>query len=190
MLEKFANRTDEELFGYLKSKDRTVSRQAFDEIYSRYANKIYTYCRKVLNSSNVSEDIFQDIFIKFYESVQKIDEMSNVQGYLIRIARNLCLNEKTRGKISKVTFDESHYEHNDTSIENNEIADILHTSLDALPEDFREVIVMKEFMDMSYKDIAFALDVTVSVVRIRIFRGKQKLREIMTPYINDIQNEN
>jgi RNA polymerase sigma-70 factor (ECF subfamily) len=73
-------------------------------------------------------------------------------------------------------------------MENNEIADILHTSLDALSEENREVIVMKEFMDMSYKDIAIALNLSVSVVRIRIFRGKKKLREIMTPYINDLQN--
>jgi RNA polymerase sigma-70 factor (ECF subfamily) len=185
---KFANKTDEELFVYLKSKDKSVSRQAFDEIYSRYANKIYTYCRKVLYANDISEDIFQDIFIKFYESVQKVDEMSNVQGYLIRIARNLCLNEKSRRNIVKVEFDESKFVYNEQSMENNEIADILHTSLDALSEENREVIVMKEFMDMSYKDIAIALNLSVSVVRIRIFRGKKKLREIMTPYINDLQN--
>lgn len=188
MSDKLQNRTDEEIFLLLKSKDKSVVRRAFDEIYSRYANKIYTYCRKVLNSSEMSEDIFQEIFIKFYESIQKIDKMTNVQGYLIRIARNLCLNEKSRKKMNKVELDDSQFEYYDPSLENNEIADILHTSLDALPEEYREVIIMKEFMDMSYKDIAFALDITVSIVRIRIFRGKKKLREIMTPYINDIQN--
>lgn len=188
MLEKFANRTDEELFEYLKSKDKSVSRQAFEEIYSRYANKIYTYCRKVLFANDMSEDIFQDIFVKFYESVQKVDQMSNVQGYLIKIARNLCLNEKQRRNIIKVEMDEEKFLYNDPSIENNEIADLLHTSLDALPEEYKEVIVMKEFMDMNYKDIAIALDLSVPVVRIRIYRGKKKLREIMAPYINDLQN--
>lgn len=185
---KFSNKTDEEVFGFLKSKDKSVSRQAFEELYSRYANKIFTYCRKVLHSSEIAEDIFQEIFIKFYESLQKIDEMTNVQGYLIRIARNMCLNEKSRRAPSKVELDETRHEYYDESYENSEIADILHTSLDALPDEFREVIIMKEFMDMSYKAIAYALDISVSVVRIRIFRGKKKLREIMAPYINDLQN--
>jgi len=185
---KFSNKTDEEIFFYIKSKDKSLSRQAFEELYSRYANKIFTYCRKVLHSVELAEDVFQEIFIKFYESMKKVDEMTNLQGYLIRIARNMCLNEKSRRPPAKVELDESRHEYYDESYEDTEIADILHTSLDALPDEYREVIIMKEFMNMTYKDIAYALDLTVSVVRIRIFRGKQKLREIMSPYINDLQN--
>ncbi len=185
---KFSNKTDEEVFGYLKSKEQSVSRQAFEELYSRYANKIFTYCRKVLHSTELAEDVFQEIFIKFYESLQRISAMTNVQGYLIRIARNMCLNEKSRRTPPKVELDESRHEYNDESYENKEIASILHASLDALPDEFREAIVMKEFMNMTYKDIAYALDVSVAVARIRIFRGKKQLREIMAPYINDLQS--
>jgi RNA polymerase sigma-70 factor (ECF subfamily) len=186
----YTNYTDEELVGMLNLGKSTNTRDIFDELYKRYSPKVYTYCRKVLNFNNdLAEDVFQETFVRFFESINSENhQITNLAAYLIKIARNLCLNEKSRKGNENIPLDENEYKYIDKSYEKIEISNILHTALDTLPEQFREVLIMKEFMDMSYQEISDALDTSLPLVRIRIFRAKTKLREIMSPYINGLQD--
>lgn len=191
MKKNFANgvteKSDEELYLML-SGPKKDARKAFDELYRRYSTKIYTYCRKIMNNDEVARDLFQETFTKFFESAQTSRNMSNVSGYLIKIARNLCLNEKKRKANDNVSFEEGIYRTQEKPYESREINSILETAIEALPESYREALVLKEYMDMTYKEIAELLNTNLSVIRIRIYRAKNKLREIMAPYINDLQD--
>lgn len=177
--------SDEELYAYL-SQDKQKAIVAFNEIYERYSSKIYTYCHKVLDNSEVADDIFQDTFTKFFEGAVNNAESTNLAAYLIKIARNLCLNEKSKKHNQNVPLNDFQFPVYDKSYENKEINELLETALEALPENYKEALIMKEFMDLSYKEIAEALNVSLSVVRTRIYRGKTRLREIMAPYIKDL----
>jgi RNA polymerase sigma-70 factor (ECF subfamily) len=75
----------------------------------------------------------------------------------------------------------------DFPLENKEIKNIVNLAIDSLPEQYKEIIIMKENMDMSYNEIAKVLDLSLSAVRIRIFRAKEKLKNILTPYLKDLQ---
>jgi RNA polymerase sigma-70 factor (ECF subfamily) len=186
----YTNYTDEELVEMLNSGKSSVIRDIFDELYNRYSPKVYTYCRKVFNYNNdIADDIFQDTFAHFFESIIKEkSQVINLSAYLVKIARNLCLNEKARKANENVSLDENDFRSNDKTYEKLEISNILHTVLDTLPEQFREVIIMKEFMDMSYKEISDTLDISLPLIRIRIFRAKTRLREMMSPYIDGLQD--
>jgi RNA polymerase sigma-70 factor (ECF subfamily) len=177
--------SDSELHALLK-ENRRKAKAAFDEIYNRYSSKIYTYCHKVLDSHEVADDIFQDTFAKFFESAKNKKEIANIGGFLIRIARNSCINEKSRRHNDSVPLDEFKFPVFDKSYESKELNDILETALDALPDEYKEALVMKEFMDMTYQEIADSVGTTLANVRVRIFRAKNKLREIMAPYIKDL----
>lgn len=177
---------DEELFELFTS-DKATARAAFDEIYSRYSNKIYTYCKKILNDSQKAEDVFQDTFTKFYESAGDGRKMTNVSGFLVKIARNLCLNEKAKKSSQNVSIDDFQFAFDDKSYEKKEINNIINMGLDALPEKYREALILKEFLDMSYQDIAEALGTTLPIIRIRIYRAKAKLREILAPYFEEYE---
>lgn len=186
MRNNLSGKSDDELVEMLKGSKRE-SKEAFGELYDRYSGKLYTYCKKILNNSEIAEDVFQDTFERFYESARSGKlQISNISAYLTKIARNLCLNEKSRKANENVPIEDKEFSFYDESYENNEMANILHTALDTLPEQFKEVIVMKEFMDMTYQEIADALEVSMPLVRIRVFRAKNKLREVMSPYINDL----
>lgn len=180
------NISDEELYGMLSS-DRNEARKGFDELYKRYSSKVFTYCKKVMGDTELAEDIFQETFTKFFESASKTKIMTNVSGYLIKIARNLCLNEKSRRQNKTVPIDERDFKYYENTLENKEMSRILDEALKQLPDQYREVLILKEFMDLSYNEIAAVLDTTLPVIRIRIYRAKNKLREIMYPYIRDLQ---
>jgi RNA polymerase sigma-70 factor (ECF subfamily) len=136
----------------------------------------------------MAEDIFQETFTRFYESAKTKREMTNVSGYLLKIARNLCLNEKTKKYNDSVSLENLQLPHYDLSYDNKQLNEILQTALDAIPKKYREVLVLREFLDMSYKDIAEALETTMPIVRIRIYRAKSKLRELLTPYFEEIKD--
>ncbi|MCX8054275.1 MAG: RNA polymerase sigma factor [Ignavibacteria bacterium] len=178
------NIKDEQLF-LLMAKEDKLSFLAFEELYNRYSSKIYTYIRKILNNSPASDDIFQETFIRFYEFSKKSKNMTNVIGFLIKTARNLCLNEKKSKNSTHLDISNFNFAYYDKSYENKEINELVDIGLDALPEKYREVLVLREFMDFSYQEIADILGVSMPVVRIRIFRAKNKLREFLAPFLNE-----
>ncbi len=187
MSKDFTTISDAELY-YMLSGSKSDSKKAFDELYRRYSPNIYTYCRKVLNNGPMADDMFQETFTRFYTSANKDRKMTNVSGYLLKIARNLCLNEKAKKYNDKVSLDDLELPHYDKSYDNRQLNELLQTALDALPKKYREVIVLREYMDMSYKEIAEALDTTMPIVRIRIYRAKGKIKELLAPYFDEIKD--
>jgi RNA polymerase sigma-70 factor (ECF subfamily) len=189
MSKDLTNISDAELY-YMLSGSKSESKTAFEELYRRYSPNIYTYCRKVLNNDPMAEDVFQETFMRFYSSAKKKKDrkMTNVAGYLIKIARNLCLNEKAKKYNDKVSLEDLELPHYDKSYGNRQLNELLQTALDALPKKYREVIVLREYMDMSYKEIAEALDTTMPIVRIRIYRAKGKIKELLAPYFDEIKD--
>lgn len=187
MKREYINKTDNELYDLLFSDKRTAE-AAFEEIYNRNSTKIYTYCKRILNDGVLAEDIFQETFSKFYQSLEKGKPMTNLNGYLLRIARNLCLNEKEKKCHKGVTLEEFKFPINDNTYENKELKDIINAAIDALQDNYREVIILKEQMDLSYKEIAEIMNTPLSVIRIRIFRAKNKLKEILAPFYAEYKN--
>lgn len=186
MAENLKHISDEELYSRLRGNN-VIVRHAFEELYSRYAGKIFTYCRKVIGNEQTAEDIFQETFTKLYESAGQEREMSNFNGFLITICRNLCLNEKNKHKLESVFFDESILPSLEDKTEYNDLKILLEKAIASLPDDFREPIILKEYFGMSYKEIAEITNSTLALVRTRIWRAKSKLREMMAPYKQDYQ---
>lgn len=178
--------SDEDLF-YLLYEDKETARLAFEELYSRFAPKIYTYCKRILQSDELAEDIFQETFLRFYESSKTERVMTNVSAYIFRIARNLCLNEKQRKYHSFGQFEELNYITENDFQERKDKINLVDSAIKLLPDKYREVLVLKEFLGFSYNEIADLLNTTLPSVRINIFRAKQKLREILAPYIEDFK---
>jgi len=186
MKNNFANKSDQELVDIVREGNKQSSR-AFETLYDRYSDRVYTYCSRIFSSHpEVAQDIFQDTFEKFFDAIKKEGfEIANLPAYLIKVARNLSLNEKNKKTSNEVSIDGMDFEFIDKNYENKELNEIIHLGIESLSEEFKEVLVMKEFMDMSYNEIADALGIEMSLVRVRIFRAKQKLKKTLEPYLND-----
>jgi RNA polymerase sigma-70 factor (ECF subfamily) len=189
MKNKFALKNDYELIQIVRDKTND-STLAFEEIYNRYSKRIYTYCLRYLsNNKELANDIFQDVFERFYETIIKNKiNIDNISAFLLRIAKNLSINEKNKRSYKNISIEGMDFPYKEeNSIENNEINQLLKLAIDSLPKDYKESIVMKEFMDMSYNEIAEALEIDISIVRIRIYRAKQKIKELLKPYLNELE---
>ena len=192
----FKKYRDYELMEFLKAGS-TNGELAFKEIYNRYASTVHAYCMRVFNNPEQSEDVFQETFIRFYQSVTKeknedtieLPKNFNVPGFLITIARNYCLNLKRKEKkeVSVENYDFFEYEHE--GYERKELLELIKTALDLLEFDYREAFVLREYSGLSYEEIAESTKTSTANAKARVFRAKLKIKEILKPYLLDLQNK-
>lgn len=185
---KYTLTTDAELFQMIQSSNAAVAEQAFNELYSRYSPRIYAYCLRVVGDKDQARDIFQDTFVRFYNSAQHERTMTNVAGYLLTIARNLCLNHKrdTRPTLPLDDLELPAPAHG-ASYEENELLRLITLSLDLLDAEHREAFVLREYDGLSFPEIGEITNTSEATAKTRAFRAKQKLRQILLPYLKDLE---
>lgn len=179
---------DLELYARL-AHDNASAQAALAILFRRYSQRIYTYCRKILGDSTTAEDLLQETFVKLFESGRQQRTIENFPAYLMTIARNLCLSHRARSKRQFVEVEDFHLSSRDVPYEQRELLQLIQASLELLPEDYREAFVLREYNGLSYNEIAEVIGESLDVVKVRIFRAKKKLRDILAPYLADLHSK-
>ena len=165
--------------------DKNISEAAFSEIYSRYSQRIYAYCLRIMGHQEDAQDVFQEVFVKFYNMANSLNYVENLPGLLITISRNLCLNSKRDLKLNTkiedfnlVTYDKGY--------DNKELLQLISRALVLLDFEYREVFILRQYHGMSYTEIAKIIGESESTARNRAWRAKEKIKEILSPYLADL----
>lgn len=189
MKDKIEKYNDIDLFELMCGNGKEAQ-LAFEEIYSRHSPRVHAYCLRFLGNKEEAQDIFQETFIRFYQSRNIERQMTNLPAFLLRICRNLCISSK-RNEQKFITYEDymsNISESHESSMEHNELLALVRMALDLLPEDHREIFVLREYNGLSYADIAETLGESLDSVKVRIFRARQKVREVLAPYLKELQN--
>src|SRR5687768_5398935 len=168
---------DEDLMEQFKGGDE----RAFVSLYERYKRRVFAYCLKMVGSREMAEDVFQETFVRV---ARKRDHFKsgNFAGWLFAIARNLCLNA-LRDNVQHVSLDEVQDSLPSEEEPEYEItSEILRSAIDQLSPDLREALVLRVYSGFSYNEISEITGTKLATVKVRIFRGKQRLHEILSPY--------
>ena len=184
MAKSIAKYSDNELY-YMLGEGKERAEEAFAEIYNRHSSRIYAYCRRFLGNKEDAQDVFQETFIRFLDSTKQERVMTNVPAFLLKIARNLCVNVKRKDK-NPVSFEE-YMVADGVEGDNKELLNLIKTALEILPDEYKDIFILREYEGLSYQEIAEISDVPLSTVKIRIFRAKQKIREILQPYLKEME---
>src|SRR5690606_1271491 len=148
--------------------------QAFEELLNRYKDKIYTSIYLFVKDTETAEDLFQEVFIKIVDTLRK--NKYNNEGkfvqWAMRIAYNMCVDHFRKSKkINKVSSTETFdifnvIESKDDNMEHMIMKSTMHKQLrslvDQLPEEQREVIILRHYGDMSFKEIAQMTQVSIN----------------------------
>ena len=182
MRKYFSQHTDEELCTLLQAGEK----EAFTEIYTRYRSRIYAYALRMIGDKERANDVFQETFTRFFQQCQNSDrELSNVSAYLFTSARNICLNA-IRDQKPSTSVEDYHQVIFQPNHENVELAQLVKTALELLPEHHREAFILREYDGLSYQEIADVTGHTLAMVKIHIFRAKEKLRKVLSPYLEEV----
>jgi RNA polymerase sigma-70 factor (ECF subfamily) len=150
--------TDGELF----DRFRTGDNSSFSELFRRHNPKLFLYCVKILGNRQSAEDMTQEAWEKVIELRANTEtEVRNPSGFLLRIARNLCIDHLRKNKrmITTDEIDESATPMFATP-QQGELEEIAVAALDHLPYDYREVLILNLYCGYRYDEIASMLDRT------------------------------
>jgi len=181
-----SGRSDQELYEMI-CRGGSESERGFKELYRRYAPRIHAYCYKILEDKEEAEDVFQETFVKFYMGARQERMMTNLSGYIFRIARNLSLNrirdrapfEPIEGVEIKVNADHS--------LEKNELLGLIAGAVELLDLEYREAFILREYENMSYEEIADIVGCSLANAKSRVFRARQKIRKLLEPNIKELE---
>jgi RNA polymerase sigma-70 factor (ECF subfamily) len=187
MKEHNSEPTDHQLVLRVQKGDK----RAFDLLVLKYQYKLQAIVGRFIRDTDEVADVTQEAFIKAYKALPKFRGDSQFYTWLYRIAintaKNYLVSKSRRPANTDIDVqDAEQFSNNDklideaspeNSIMTEELATIIKNALNALPEDLRTALTLREFEGMSYEDIAAVMDCPVGTVRSRIFRAREFLDE-------------
>ncbi|MDA1265347.1 MAG: sigma-70 family RNA polymerase sigma factor [Planctomycetota bacterium] len=161
---------------------------AFQLLVERYQGRLFALARNYTKSPVEIEDIVQDTFLKAFARLDSFQHQSSFYTWIYRIATNTLLDHlKRRGRSPVQAVEDPEVLPNgvcdgnlmrpDARLQEKEIAEITQDVLLDLPEIFRQVLILREFEDMAYQDIADLLEISIGTVESRLFRARNKFKQ-------------
>jgi RNA polymerase sigma-70 factor (ECF subfamily) len=178
----------------LIARCKTGDERAFEDLVHKYQQTVLNLVFHHLGHHADLEDVAQKIFIKVYLALGRFDNKRPFFPWLYRIIRNQCYDELRQLRRSKVrTFTDLSLEEVDTierligqgdvaprsEDERKELHDLLYSLLDQLPEKQRTAVILRDLEEIPYGQMAEALGWTEQAARLKVFRGRARLKELM-----------
>lgn len=159
---------------------------AFGELVLRYERDVFNLAYRMLNDRGEAEDAAQEAFLRAYANLERYDPSRSFKTWVLSITSNHCIDRIRRRRLTWLSLEEPLPPHpaltSDTP--SPEEATVAHERevfvqglLDELSPDYRLVVVLRYWYDLSYAEIAEMLDTTESAIKSRLFRARQALAD-------------
>jgi RNA polymerase sigma-70 factor (ECF subfamily) len=178
-------------------------RQAFGLLVAKYQRRLARLLSRLIRDPVEVEDVTQEIFIKAYRSLPKFRGDSAFYTWLYRIGINTAKNHlassrrRTQASAAFTVDDAENFEEaeqlRDTAtpegeLMSKEIALTVNRAMEALPQDLRSAVLLREIEGLSYEEIATAMNCPIGTVRSRIFRAREAIATELKPLLNTDEN--
>jgi RNA polymerase sigma-70 factor, ECF subfamily len=159
---------------------------AFEGIVARYQQVLFTVAVRMLGDEEEARDAAQNTFIKVFENLGTYDPGRRFFSWMYRILMNECLNVRRRPSLVRTAagIDEQIAKSSDADlVEVAERREAVKKAILALPDQYREVIVLRHFAALSYEEMSEAIGVPSKTVKSRLYSARQQLAEQLGAWI-------
>jgi RNA polymerase sigma-70 factor (ECF subfamily) len=155
---------------------------AFGELIDRYQRVLFNVSFRMVGNREDARDITQTVFLKAYQSLGSFDRRHKFFSWVYRIMINESLNHLSRAKRVEPLDEslESRADGPDEECAKNRLRDSIQSALEDLSPDYRQVIVLRHFAQLSYEEMSEALDVPEKTVKSRLHTARQLLGGIFS----------
>lgn len=157
----------------------------FRAIYNETFKLLYTISWRVVNDEEAAEDLVHDSYIKANSKGMIFPSMDDAKFWFIRVVKNASLNYAMRKTRENKAYHKAFYEDTrkvetgEQSLLKDEARQRAVEALNKLPKHLREVLILKEYGDLNYKEIGKVLGITEGNVKVRVFRAREKLEKLL-----------
>ncbi len=185
--------TDAQLVERVQRGDR----RAFDLLTLKYQHKIASLVSRYVREPDEVQDVVQEAFVKAYRALPRFRGESEFYTWLYRIAINTAKNHlvarSRRPPDTDVELDDAEFHEGGAALKEidtpeshlaqDELRSVIFDAIEALPEDLRTALTLREFDGLSYEEIANVMECPVGTVRSRIFRAREAIDQRMKPLL-------
>ncbi len=187
--------------GIFLDHQRDVTRDEFEALALRHLDALYAAALRLTRNERDAEDLVQDGLLRAYRFFDRFERGTNIKAWLFKILTNTFINKYRRTSKERSIVDgpeqetvQAHAASRDTAEQSNDpekwffdriLSDDVLRAVDALPLDFRMVVILADLQEFSYREIADILDVPVGTVMSRLYRGRRLLQKALARYAVD-----
>lgn len=166
---------------------------AFAKLVEAYQRPVYNLCYRMLGDPGEAEDAAQETFIRAYTRLETYDPTRKFSSWLLSIASHYCIDRLRRRRFKWISWDDlppwrwlpSDSPEPEEAALHREERQYLHKLLEALPPDYRLAVILRYWHEMSYEEIAEAMNTSLSAIKSRLFRA----RKMMASAADDLEPE-
>ena len=164
---------------------------AFSTLIKRYEKQIYSLAYRLTNNKDDAQDLAQEAFIKIYKNLDKYDHERPFFPWMYKVAANVCYSmlRQSKSHATEITLEKviefsplipDRNTHPEEYYQTKETQKLVRQAIAELPERYRVPLVLKYLEEMSYKEISEILDIPVTTIETRLYRGRSLLKKRLT----------
>ncbi|MFW5784384.1 MAG: RNA polymerase sigma factor [Spirochaetota bacterium] len=159
--------------------------ERFQRVYEHVYPVLFRIVYRITAREDVAEELCQEAFIKYYERMDTFPDEDQSKYWLIRVAKNLALNSAKRSGRERRAYERAVHEPQrkattgEDELLRRESERAVQDALARLPEKMRTVLVLKEYGQLNYREIGAILGITEGNVKVRVFRARERLLELL-----------
>jgi len=156
-----------------------------DNFLLAYKDKFYRFALRMTGNENDAKDIMQELAIKIWQKGAEFDKLNNKEAWCMSVTKNLAIDKIRRNKIRQYDNLDQAYKLADNmhdpgrQVESDDMMDKIKNLINTMPENYKAVLHLREIEEMSYKEIAEILNITIEKVKIYIFRARKMLQKLI-----------
>lgn len=189
------DRSDEEIVAAILQGDEDL----YAEIVGRYQARLVNYLYRLLRNREEAHDLAQEVFFKVYRALDRFDAEYRFSTWLFRVGQNAAIDHIRKRRLRLVSMhrpeDEAggerdwEFPSSDPTpygdARNVERGEAINRAVAELPWEYRELIVLRHFGELSYEEIAVLKEMPLGTVKNKLFRGRQMLKQKLRDYVGD-----
>ncbi len=174
---------------------------AFTQLVKKYQQQVFNLLFHYSGRKEDIEDLAQEVFIKVYMHLATFETRAAFRTWLYRIAINVSIDHARKRKLrrmlsldgltewarERVAFKSAQMPSPQIVAEQSDLDQYIQRGLEQLPEDFRKALVLRDLEGLEYDEIATITGWSLGTVKSRLFRGRQRLREFLKPYLEEAE---
>ena len=174
-------------------------RDRFTELVTRYERRVVNYVYRITHRYEDAHDMAQEIFVKVFLALDRYDPKFQFSTWLFRIAQNSAIDALRKKTVNEVSIapkpgdeDTKEREFADTGVSpyramsNKQLADAIDTAVRNLPIDYRELIQLRHFAELSYEEIASMKKLPLGTVKNKLFRARNLLKVELEGFVEPL----
>jgi len=172
---------------------------SYGELVGRYQGRLVNYLNRLLRDIEESHDLAQEVFLKVYQALDTYNPKYRFSTWLFRVGRNAAIDRIRRRRLKLVSMDRQDNESGDKhtwefassdpgpyeDLRNDERGAAIQEAIDALPWEYRDLIVLRHFGELSYDEIAKLRGMPLGTVKNKLFRSRQMLKEKLVDFLGN-----